>query len=73
MNVFNNTDFTFSAKTQNEVRNGMANAGLDEVYVSHRSSDPDNLFDLYSDDSFGNYEFSIDTNADGEAIIWNRN
>jgi len=62
--ITNNTTHLFSPSSQQEIRNAMANAGLDEVVT--RTSKPhdevDNIFDLYDTD--GNYQFSIDVEGD---------
>jgi hypothetical protein len=72
MNIINNTDKTFSPAEQQAIRNAMADCGVDKVVTSKNATDGgnDTLFDFYDDNE--NYLFSIDTDADGGCVIWNK-
>ena len=72
MNIINNTEKTFSPDEQQAIRNAMADCGVDKVTTAKNATDGGNytLFDFYDDN--GNYLFSIDTNADGGCVIWNK-
>lgn len=62
--IQNNTKHIFSPSSQQEIRNAMANCGLDEVVT--RTNKPhnevDNVFNFF--DTEGSYQFSIDTEGD---------
>ena len=70
MCINNDTAHTFSPSSQQAIRNGMANAGLDEVTTrTNRPHDEvDNIFNFYDND--GNYQFSID--VEGDVIFHNQ-
>lgn len=70
--IINNTEKTFTPAEQQVIRNAMANAGLDKVTTSKNATDGGNntLFDFYDENE--NYLFSIDTDADGDCIVWNK-
>lgn len=61
--IQNNTAFTLQPSSQQAVRNGMANVGVDFVEVEYAYSNEDNpVLDLKDED--GNYLFSLDTSDD---------
>lgn len=68
--IQNSTQHTFSPSSQQEIRNAMANAGLDEVVASTNKphGEVDNIFNLF--DTEGNYHFSID--IEGDVIFENQ-
>jgi hypothetical protein len=70
--IINNTEKTFTSAEQQVIRNAMANAGVDEVVTAKNATDGgnDTLFDFYDEND--NYLFSIDTNADGDCVIWSK-
>lgn len=70
--IINNTEKTFTADEQQVIRNTMADYGVEKVVAAKNATDGGNstLFDFYEDNE--NYVFSIDTNADGECIVWNK-
>jgi hypothetical protein len=72
MKIINNTEKTFSTAEQQTIQNAMANCGVDKVFTSKNATDGGNntLFDFYDEND--NYLFSIDTDADGECVIWNK-
>jgi len=59
--IINNTEFTFSPKSQQSIRNAAANFGADEVEAK-LAINAENFFDFYGED--GVYLFSYDTEAD---------
>jgi hypothetical protein len=72
MSIINNTTKTFSPAEQQVINNAMANYGVDKVIAAKNATDGgnDTLFDFYDDND--NYLFSIDTDADGDCVIWNK-
>lgn len=66
--IINNTEKTFTPSEQQVIRNAMANYGVDKVITAE--GEADNLFDFYDENS--NYKFSVDTDADGDCIVWER-
>jgi hypothetical protein len=70
--IINNTAKTFTPAEQDVIRNAMADYGVDKVTTTKNSSDGgnDTLYDFY--DEKENYIFSIDTDADGDCVIWNK-
>lgn len=70
--IINNLDKNFSPDEQQVIRNAMANYGVDQVITAKNPGDGgnDTLFDFYDEDE--NYLFSIDTDADGGCVIWNK-
>lgn len=70
--IINNTEKTFTAAEQQVINNAMANYGVDKVVTGKNSTDGGNntLFDFYDENE--NYLFSIDTDADGDCIVWNK-
>jgi hypothetical protein len=70
--IINNLDKNFSPAEQQVIRNAMANYGVDKVFTSKNATDGgnDTLFDFYDEND--NYLFSIDTDADGDCVIWNK-
>lgn len=72
MSIINNTEKTFTPAEQQVIRNAMANYGVDKVIAAKNSTDGggNTLFDFYDDNE--NYLFSIDTDADGDCITWEK-
>lgn len=72
MSILNNTEKTFTPSEQQAIRNAMANCGIDQVVASKNAGDGGNntLFDFY--DHSGAYLFSLDTDAGGDCVIWNK-
>lgn len=70
--IINNTEKTFTPAEQQVIINAMANCGVEKVTTAKNSTDGGNntLFDFYDENE--NYLFSIDTDADGECIVWNK-
>jgi hypothetical protein len=70
--IINNTEKTFSPSEQQVIRNAMANCGFDKVITAKNPTDGggNTLFDFYDESS--NYLFSIDTDADGDCIVWDK-
>jgi hypothetical protein len=68
--IQNNTTHIFSPKSQQEIRNAMANCGIYEVVT--RTNKPhdevDNIFNFFDTDD--NYQFSID--IEGDVIFENQ-
>lgn len=70
MRIQNSTPHTFSPASQSEIRNAMANFGVNEV-VTHTNrphDEVDNIFNFFNTD--GEYLFSID--VDGDVIFENQ-
>lgn len=67
--IINNLDYTFTPAEQQEIHNAAANAGVDTVYAS-AYKDTDNIFDFNTES--GDYLFSIDVDADGSCVIFDR-
>lgn len=72
LRTINNTEYTFTTQEQQVIQNGMANYGVNVVIASKSATDGGNctLFDLYDEND--NYLFSIDTDADGNCIVWEK-
>lgn len=72
MSIINSTEKTFTPAEQQVISNAMANCGVDKVTAAKNATDGGNgtLFDFYNDNE--NYLFSIDTDADGDCIVWDR-
>ncbi len=70
--IINNTAKTFTPAEQDVINKAMADCGVEKVVAAKNATDGgnDTLFDFYDDNE--NYVFSIDTNADGECIVWNK-
>lgn len=70
MTIINNTGKTFTPDEQQVIKKAMSDYGLDKVITAKHPNDGgnDTLYNFYDDES--NYVFSIDTDADGECIIW---
>jgi phenylalanyl-tRNA synthetase beta subunit len=67
--IQNNTTHIFSPASQQEIRNAMANCGLDEVVTrTNKDDEVDNVFNFF--DTEGNYQFSID--IEGDVIFENQ-
>jgi len=62
--IQNSTPHTFSAKSQQAIRNAAANCGIDEVVAKTNKphDEVDNIFNVF--DTEGNYLFSIDTEVE---------
>lgn len=70
--IINNTEKTFTPAEQDVIRKAMADYGADKVTTAKNPTDGgnDTLYDFY--DEKENYIFSIDTDADGDCIVWER-
>ena len=70
--IINNTEKTFTPDEQQVIRKAMTDCGVDKVVTAKNATDGGNgtLFDFYDDND--TYLFSIDTDADGECIVWNK-
>lgn len=70
--IINNTEKTFTAAEQDVIRKAMANHGFDKVITAKNPTDGggNTLFDFFDESS--TYLFSIDTDADGKCIIWEK-
>lgn len=70
--IINNTAKTFSPAEQQVIRKAMADYGAGKVFTAKNATDGgnDTLFDFYDEND--NYLFSIDTDADGDCIIWSK-
>lgn len=66
--IINSTEKTFTPAEQQVIINAMANCGVEKVTTAKGGAD--NLFDFYDENS--NYLFSIDTDADGDCIVWSK-
>ena len=61
--IQNNTTHIFSPSSQQEIRNAMANCGIDEVVTrTNKYDEVDNVFNFF--DTEGYYQFSIDIEGD---------
>lgn len=67
--IINNLDYTFTPAEQQEINNAAAYVGVDTVHAS-AYKDTDNIFDFNTE--AGDYLFSIDTDADGSCVIFDR-
>ncbi|MDD2446034.1 MAG: hypothetical protein PHX09_04460 [Clostridia bacterium] len=72
--IFNETDHLFTPCEQQKIQNAMAWQGVDEVYTQRQSLNEEdkNLFHFYENEDFSNYLFSIDVDADGGCVIYDR-
>lgn len=70
--IINNTEKTFSPSEQQVINKAMADYGVDKVFAAKNATDGGNctLFDFYDEND--TYLFSIDTDADGDCIVWER-
>lgn len=70
--IINNTEKTFTPAEQQVIRNAMANSGVDKVITAKNPTDGGGvtLFDFFDENS--NYLFSIDTDAGGDCIVWEK-
>lgn len=70
--IINNTEKTFTPDEQQVIRNAMANVGVDKVITGKNATDGggNTLFDFYDEND--NYLFSIDTDAGGDCITWDK-
>lgn len=70
--IINNTEKTFTPAEQQVIHNAMANCGVDKVTTAKNATDGGGvtLFDFYDEND--TYLFSIDTDADGDCIVWNK-
>jgi hypothetical protein len=70
--IINNTEKTFTPDEQNVIRKTMANYGVDNIKISKMATDGGNntLFDAYDEE--GDYLFSIDADADGDCVTFER-
>lgn len=70
--IINNTEKIFSPAEQQVIRNAMADCGADIVttHINPGDGQNDTIFDFYDENE--SYLFSIDTDADGDCIVWSK-
>lgn len=70
--IYNNSEITLSTEAQNVVNNSCANYGVDECHVKQYSHEVYTIFDVFANDDYTDYLFSIDTNSKDGTVAYNR-